>query len=319
MNLRILNRIFILSAIMLIMLCSTGFADSEYDLEKIELIENSYKSNEPTWLLMERGKQAYNMGEYGLASRVFREVINRETVSPDAHMWLGFIFEQEGEYLLAEKQYLTALEDRNQLYILEDELTVMYKLADIYEKTDQYGKYEQILQEVITGDTAYRESFKLQYAMVDILKERGADKLFELYRYDENKYNKARTDLGIFYYRTGRFTEAENNLIFPVMSAATTGFEYIYEKTFDYEFKTILGHVREMEKFPELSTYLEKNEFYKALYYLGASLYGNGFEDTSRELWEIVISGAERGSTWYVRAGRQLREPFIEPIITHRS
>jgi tetratricopeptide (TPR) repeat protein len=302
---------------MLLVFCFYGFADSEYDQEKIELIEESYKGNDPLWLLAERGKQAYALGEYGLASRVFREIINRETISPDAHMWLGYIFEQEGEYLLAEKQYKNALENRNQLYILDDEFTIMYKLADIYEITDQYGQYEKILLEIIGQDAEYRNSFRLQYAMVDVLKERGVDKLFELYRYDENRFNKARTDLGIFYYKTGRFTEAENNLIFPVMSAVTTGFDYIYEKTANYDFNNIRLHIANMNNIPELEVYLEKNEFFMALYYLAAALYGDSNEDTARELWNLVWENADKENKWRIRAGRQLKKPFIEPIITH--
>ncbi|MBI9105529.1 MAG: tetratricopeptide repeat protein [Spirochaetales bacterium] len=304
---------------MLLIINFSGFSESEYDLEKIELIEKSYKGSGPLWLLMERGKQAYELGEYGLSSRVFREVINRNAYYPDAHMWLGFIFEQEGEYLLAEKQYLKALEGRKQLYVIEDEFHILYKLADIYEKTDQYGKYEQILMSIIEKDDNYRDGFKLQYAMVDVLKMRGTDKLFELYRYDENKYNRARTELGIFYYKTGRYTEAENNLIFPVMSAATTGFDYIYEKTADYSFTSIISHVDSMNKLPVLREYLQKNDFYKSLYYLGASLYADGFGDTARELWSLVYNYDEADSNWRIRAGRQLQQPFIEPIITPRT
>jgi len=319
LNLNIRNRVFILSIIIFTLFCSSGFADSEYDLEKIELIEESYKGNDPLWLLTERGKQAYALGEYGLASRVFREIINRETVSPDAHMWLGFIFEQEGEYVLAEKQYIKALEEKNQLYIIEDEFTILYKLAGIYEKTDQYGKYEQILTSIIEKDENYRDGFKLQYAMVDVLKQRGADKLFELYRYDENKYNRARTSLGIFYYRTGRYAEAENNLIFPVMSAATTGFDYLYEKTADYNFESIMTHIENMNDRPELKDFLEMNDFFESLYYLGASLYADGFEEVARELWILVYYTDDRDSNWRNRAGRQLEQPFIEPIITPRA
>ena len=285
----------------------------------VELIEQSYKGSDPIWLMMERGRQAFELGEYGLASRVFREIINREGVSPDAHMWLGFIFDREGEYILAEKQYLKALENRNQLYVLEDEYTIMYKLSDIYKLTDQWGKYEKILLEVVEKDDSYRDSFSEQYAMVDLLKERGADKLFELYRHGEGRYNRARTELGVFYYRTGRYNDAENNLILPLMSIATAGFDYIYKTTADYEFTDLESHFKEMYGYPQLSEYTAESELNMTLYYLAAALHADGFEERARELWMLLWETAAKRDRWRERAGRQLQSPFIEPVIIPRS
>ena len=294
-------------------------ANSEYTSEKIKIIEQSYKSDIPTWLLIERGREAFELGEYGLASRVFREVISREKVSPDAEMWLGIIFEQEGEYLLAEKQYLKVLEYKNQLYMNEEEFTILNRLSEIYEKTNEYGKYEKTLLTIIEKDEEYRDNFKILYAMNDVLKERGLDKLFELYRFKKNKFNKARTELGIFYYRTGRYSDAQINLVVSIMSILTTGFDYIYDKTYTYEYTDFETHIESMLDEPVLKEFIDSNNLFMTLYYLAASLYAEGYLETSAELWEIISVYDEPGSTWRIRSERQLQAPFIEPIITHRS
>ena len=155
--------------------------------------------------------------------------------------------------------------------------------------------------------------------MLDVLKERGLDKMFELYRYENNKYNRARTELGVFYYRTGRYNDAEINLILPLVSASTTGFNYIYDETANYEYSTILRHIKEMMSYPELVDFLKQNNYYQTLYYLASSLYAEGFQDTAEEIWNIVYTCDEHGSTWRIRSARQLQSPFIEPIISNRS
>ncbi|HAK44885.1 MAG TPA: hypothetical protein DCO79_03040 [Spirochaeta sp.] len=294
------------------------YSQNDAEAELIEQIESSYQSDEPTWLLMERGKQAYDIGEYGLASRVFREVLNREKVYPDAEVWLAYIFEEEGEYLLAEKQYIRALENSSELYIIEDEITILYKLAEIYRKTDQWGLYENTLLSILDKDES-GGVLKLQYSMLDALKDYGVDKMFELYRYENTKFGRARIELGIFYYQTGRYTESQINLILPIISEATTGFNYIFNRTADYDYYNFDLHIDNMLRYNTLSEFLTANVFFKAVYYLAASLYADGYSDTADSLWRIVYKYDESGSTWKIRSARQLRSPFIEPIISHRT
>ncbi len=298
---------------------TAAFSQSSTDKALIELLEKSYQSDEPTWLLMERGKQAFEIGEFGLASRIFREVITRENNYPDAEIWLGYIFEQEGEYGLAEKQYLAALDRKSSLYIPDDEFTILYKLSDIYKKTNQYGKYESTLLEILNNDQSEAGNIEIQYAVLDVLKDKGIDKMFELYRFENDKYNRARTGIGIFYYQTGRYTEAQLNLLIPVISLAAAGFDFIYNKTAIYEYTDFESHISEMLRYPELADFLQKNDFFSSLYYLAASLYAGGNKNDAEKIWRIVSKFDAEGSTWKIRASRQLRSPFIEPIITHRS
>lgn len=303
--------------ILLTFCISNLYSQDSEKKDLIEIIENSYSANEPTWLLMERGRQAFDIGEYGLASRVFREVLNRGD-NPDAEIWLAYIFEQEGEYQLAEKQYLKALKNHVELYIIEDEIAVLYRLAEIYRKTDQYGKYEKILLRILDKDDN-DGILQLQYSMLDAAKEQGIDKMFELYRYENTKFIKARIELGVFYYKTGRYTESEINLILPIISAATTGYNYIYNKTADYEYYNFDLHVSNMLDENIVSDFLRDNEFFKAVYYLASSLYADGHRDSAQKLWLIVYRYDDSASTWKARAERQLQKPFIEPIITHRT
>ena len=154
--------------------------------------------------------------------------------------------------------------------------------------------------------------------MTDSLNEHGLDKTFELYRYSNNKFNRARVELGIFYYRTGRYSEAELNLVFPLISAATTGFDYIYDRTADYQYSDFENHISNMLSYGILQDYLQENRFYESVYYLAASLYAEGDTLNSSYLWRIVSEFSDDDGGWKRRSELQLISPFIEPIIGQR-
>ncbi len=314
----LMNKTALIITIIIIAYSSSVYAQDTKEQELLDYIEKAYTTDEPSWLLLERGRQAFELGEYGLASRVFREVIERDKISPDAELWLARIFEKEGEYVLAEKQYNKALENSNDFYIPEQKFSALYSLAEIYRKTDQYGKYEKTLNEIIECDEDRVELFKLQYAMMELLKKADIDKLLELYRYDKDKSNRAFTELGIFYYKTGRYNEAEVNLVLPVVVTATVGFNYIYDKTANYEFTDFNDLIETMQSYPELTGYIEYNNLFMNLYYLSASLYADGYYEEADDLWNIIVKYDHKKSTWRNRARRQLRAPFIEPVIDSR-
>ena len=313
-----MKRILIILSVFIIFGSLNVFAQNSENTDVIRLIEESYRTDIPLWLLMERGKQAFSIGEFGLASRVFREVLNREGSNPDAEVWLARIFEQEGELTLAEKQYQKALEYKNDLYIADDQIEVLYSLAEIYRKTDQYGKYEKTLLDIIDYDQT-SNILNLQYSMLDAFKNYSLDKMFELYRYSESRYNRARTELGIFYYQTGRYTESQINLVIPLISSASDGFDYIYNRTADYEYRSFDIHIAEINSYGELKIFLENEDYYRTVYYLGAAMFADGYIEQATALWQIAVNYDDPDSIWSVKSSRQLRSPFIEPIISPRT
>lgn len=299
---------------MLLFAETTSYKDYE-----ISIIKNSTEEKIPLWLLMKRGEKAYRIGELGLAARIFREALNRQKVNPDADMQLARIFMQEGEYLLAEKQFLRALENKNQLYVLDDEFIINKELINLYKITDQYGKYEKTLIKVIENNETEKNIIKLQYRMIKMISEQGMDKFFRLYRYSNLKLNDCRTELGEFYYKTGRYTEAEINLVLPVLAIASRGYEFIYNRDIDYSYYSFSNHIENMLNYPELLNFAVNNRFFESVYYLAAAFYANGNEKTTKELWRIIVDYEKADSPWYKKAIRQLDKPFIEPIITHRN
>ncbi|MDR0315453.1 MAG: hypothetical protein LBH97_00970, partial [Treponema sp.] len=65
---------------------------------------------------------------------------------------------------------------------------------------------------------------------------------------------------------------------------------------------------------PVLSEYAEKVNYYRTVYYLGASLYGNGKPVPAQGFWTF-LAGTPQAGEWRVRAVAQLRSPSIERIV----
>ena len=60
-----------------------------------------------------------------------------------------------------------------------------------------------------------------------------------------------------------------------------------------------------------LVAFREENNIYQSLYYLAASLYGEGFEERAREIWRILARD-EEGRAWSLLAREQLVNPGLD-------
>ena len=103
----------------------------------------------PGWVLYEKGLFLYEQGKLDQALEYFNLSAKSGSLTPEANYSIGRIYEEEGDYLLAEKQYDKALEDARFLYIPEQKWSIYYSLAGIYLNRDEYDRYEQMLLSVL--------------------------------------------------------------------------------------------------------------------------------------------------------------------------
>ena len=80
-----------------------------------------------------------------------------------------------------------------------------------------------MLLSVADSDPVYanKDNSSMKTAMIMNLKNSGINKLVELYRPDNPIAVKAHSDLGLFYYRTGRYAEASAEMMFSVLTPLT--------------------------------------------------------------------------------------------------
>jgi len=68
-------------------------------------------------------------------------------------------------------------------------------------------------------------------------------------------------------------------------------------------------------KEPVLKDLVVEYDIFRTLYYLGASLYAEGYSESSRKIWEIAAN-SEQAGMWQLRSRQQLETPHVDTDLT---
>jgi hypothetical protein len=264
---------------------------------------------------------------------------------PEAEYWIGEIYRVEGELTLALAQYRRAYAMRE---LLEDSgfsVTLQYKISDILRIRQEYNEMERTLLSIIADlDTMWvnaeiRENATAageaggttpvpyaqasasfaRAAMTRTLENDGINRFLELYRYNNRIVEQAHRLLGFYYTMSGR-PSAQQHLMFAFLIQNTIIIEEVRRRQFDsdnyknFVFTDLSSLAEEINKNALLLAYVEEVEYYKTIYYLGASLYRGGRITVANGFWSFLASQPQAGE-WQSRAIVQLRSPQLEPII----
>jgi tetratricopeptide (TPR) repeat protein len=337
------------------------------DLQSLETAQS--------WLLYEKGLHLFEEKEYGAALNHFNKLVERHGVYPEAEYWIGRVFEKEGEFILAEKQYLKALEAVRVLHIPGDKYEIEYRLAELYKNREDFDSYSQILGSIVLDELAENQlAMANEESAVNTLKKEGIDRMLLLFRHKFTYSVDAFNQLGIFYYKRGNYRAATARLIFPVLSFFSISIDYLreldpafsypedftelLEKNGDYVFDTLekvirrknsdFSFVRNLETLsvedregeleraaallpedPEfylsavscclerfykeqvLRELMEEYDIFRTLYYLGDSLFAEGYSESAQRIWEITAA-ADTAGMWQLRSLQQLENPQVE-------
>ena len=256
---------------------------------------------------------------------------------PEAEYWIGEIYRVEGELTLALSQFRRAYAMRE---LLEDSgfsVTLQYKISDILKTRQEYNEMERVLLSIIADlDTLWANSeirenapagdagtTPIPYAqasasfartaMTRTLENEGVNRFLELYRYNNRIVEQTHRLLGFYYTVSGRQT-AQQHLMFAFLIQNTIIIEEVRRRQFDFVFTDLSSLAEEINKNALLLSYVSEVEYYKTVYYLGASLYRSGRITVARSFWSFLASQPQAGE-WQSRAIVQLRSPQLEPIV----
>jgi len=276
------------------------------------------------------------------------EAIGKLKDYPEAEYWIGEVYRVEGELSLSLVQYRKAYAMRE---VLEDpgfSIELQYKISNLLRVRQEYNEMERTLHSIINEyDTLLsnarqaetsravnaasgRNNVSIPYAqasasfasqaMTRTLENEGIDRFLELYRYNNSTVEQAHRVLGFFYAATGRPT-AQQHLMSAFLIQNTIIIEEIVRRDFDFPLTNrwitsskLSVLAEEINRNPMLLSYVEEVEYYKTIYYLGASLFRNGRSSVARSLWEFLASVPQAGE-WHSRALMQIRNPRMEPIV----
>jgi len=258
---------------------------------------------------------------------------------PEAEYWIGEIYRIEGELTLALSQYRRAYAMRELLEDLGFSVTLQYKISDILRIRQEYNEMERTLLSIIAdldtlwvnaemrenapaageaGETtpvpyAQASASFARSAMTRTLENDGINRFLELYRYNNRIVEQAHRLLGFYYTMSGR-PSAQQHLMFAFLIQNTIIIEELRRRQFDFVFTDLSSLAEEINKNALLLSYVNEVEYYKTVYYLGASLYRSGRITVANGFWSFLASQPQAGE-WQSRAIVQLRSPQLEPII----
>jgi len=272
------------------------------------------KSDE--WILYERANALAAQHEYGQALQLYKEAISASGIFPEAEIGVGDIFFEEGEFDLAKAQYEKAYSLRNGFRISEMQYEVLYKLADLYEARTMYKPMEDALLKIASDDRRFAapESSRLRGQIEKNYFEKGLDHVLFLYQFDVAFAAEAHSRLGWFYYRSGRYSQAVQELLYALIYRTTEIDSFLHDRDVDYQFKTLADMLASVEASKSLSAYVTGSSFFRDLYYLAGSSYAGGYPNHATDIWKIVAASRLSGKYADLSA-RQLRRPWTEKVI----
>jgi len=247
---------------------------------------------------------------------------------PEADHWIGETYLMEGELNLALNQYQKVHENRNLLANPDFAIELLYRIASIRRTRQEYNEMERVLLSILTADKMWGgknlehdpaisrpidhegDSF-IKQSMARTLETQGLNQFIVRYRYNKTEFESAHKQLGFYYYQSGRYSWAQEHLMFAFLIQNSVIMDELKRTRFNYEFTTLDALSNEMNWNRVLADYADKKEYYKTAYYLAASLYANGKANTARGIWNFLATQARSGE-WQTRAAGQLRSPYIE-------
>ncbi|MBN1686112.1 MAG: hypothetical protein JW852_05630 [Spirochaetales bacterium] len=275
----------------------------------------------PGWLILEKGKQLFDGKELGDAIYHFRRAREVLGPSPEVEYWIGRVFEAEGEYLLAAKQYETAIEKKRLLLVPDEEMSIRNRLAMVYFTLGDFAGYSEELEQIIRYDWGARDAeveFGIEPAtLARSLARQGYDKLLELYRIDDYGALSAYYNLGVYEYRTGLFEAGVEHLAFAFVISNTTLIKYLIRLDPEYRFTTLPGLMSDALRHRDLVDYMYAVDAFGQTYALAAALYETG-EVQKRELAALlfqIVAEYDVENWWTVKARRQLISPFKDDFM----
>jgi tetratricopeptide (TPR) repeat protein len=231
---------------------------------------------------------------------------------PEAEYWIGESYRVEGEFAIALRQYQKAYDGRALLETPEFETEILYKMADIRRIRREYTEMTALLEEIIKKDSLWSgESFN-RANMMRSLENNGIDRFLVLFRHNNPAVERAHRVLGLYYYSSGRHNRAAEHLFFAFLIQNSVIIDSMVNSRYDYAFSTLNALMRETSGRRDIQSYINDVEYYRTMYYLANSLYGNNRRRPAREIWTFLGNNAP--GEWRGRAASQLQNPELDRV-----
>ena len=284
----------------------------------------SVDTEEPEWILYRKGINYYNSKDFSEAFKYFREAAVKRDF-PEAEYYIGRIFENEGDFSLALKQYERAESYIGSLFTPSFEKIILMQKAEVYKKMGRHNEYEKIIIKLIK-DTADEKNIAPYLRLLpEKILENGLDQLMFYYRLDGDEIIYPAGELGVYYFTLSQDNNAVRYLTPAVTASLSKVFLILREYDPQYSYTVLENLINDAEKNRNIIKYLETVHFYKNLFYLSLTLHNAGKTDDAYRILKIIsesrysgkyrdIAGRiveNRGSILYIE---KVKESLLLPV-----
>ncbi len=277
-----------------------------------------FAQNKPnqSWLMFEQGNAAAARKEYGLALQLYKEAVLNAGPFPEAEVAIGDVYMEEGEVDLASAQYQKAYTLRNAFYVPDMQYTVLYKLAHVYEGQGLYKQMEDELVTIVNDDKRFSETetLRLRTQIEKNFFDKGLDRVLILYRYSDTFAASAHSQLGLFYYRTGRYAQSASHLLFSALYRMSAMEQFLADRDVDYQYSSLDSMIVEIQRNADLLRYANDAQLFRDLYYLAGSTFALGYPERAASIWK-TLSLADVAGSFKQLSLKQLKSPSTEPLL----
>jgi tetratricopeptide (TPR) repeat protein len=253
----------------------------------------------------------------GNSSKKALEEIGRLKEYPEAEYWIGEAYRMEGEFGIALNQYRKAYDRRDLLESPEFSSELLYKMAEIYRLRREYTEMRKNLEEILKTDASWNVESFTRTAMVNNAVKNGLDRFLVLYRHNNPSVEKAHRTLGLYYYTNGRYSQAVEHLLFSFLIQNTIIIDAVKKDRYNYSFSSLGGLQADIaalnrESRQNIESYIADVEYFKTIFYLANSFYGDGKGRSAREGWDFLRLNGQ--GEWRTRALNQLSGPQLDRV-----
>ncbi len=268
------------------------------------------------WLLLEQGNAQFERREFGLALQRYEEALAAAGTLPEAETAIGDVYREEGELGLARRQYEKAYNHRNSLTVPGKKYEILYRIAQIDEDQELYKLMEDTLLSILADDAnwAGAAGSRLRTQLESNYYSKGMNQVLKLYRFDASFAQEAHANLGWYYYRMGRFTQAVSHSLYSVVYEASEIARFLRDKDVEWEFSSFDALLDAVDEHKDLQEYVAGSPLYKSLYYLAGATFASGYPKSAQALWRLIARATQAGEYAELSA-KQLKKPWIEPTL----
>ena len=215
--------------------------------------------------IIDRYRKYYGLERFDFSCKNLIDFIKSRKSFPEASFLKGRVYHLEGEYDVAEKLFLQALENSSILDVPDERYDILYALSEINFTQNDFRKYEEYLLLILSEDSAYRDS-SLIAAMRNTIESKKSDcmeKFFKMYRAGNYRLLRAYFSLAGYYLSKNERKKALTCVSLGSLTAFTKIYDIVSKRNPEFEYSGFSELLKEASTYSDIVEWGKNNDVWK--------------------------------------------------------